>query len=137
MRTSLRLAAATIGIVAPLALAAPAHAGGGPEFGTVTFAPTGSLSTHQVTLTGTYRCDDLGQGTGWFEVELLQRGSVRARVAGDATCDGDEHAFSLTTWASGVTPGSAYVVGLIYSIDGDGNTPANMFEQDVALTRGR
>lgn len=99
MRTSIRLAAATLGLLAPLALVAPAaQAGGGASVGLVFFSPTATASGGTVTFDGGYFCSESAAPTADITVEARSAsGTLLASwVREDVVCDDHDHDLDLT-----------------------------------------
>ena len=118
---------------------APAHAGGAPDFSTVTVDRQARLSADTVTVSGTYSCSipdpERTSGPGTIGVELVTRAGVATTGSVAVTCDGTTRDWTVTAPAGGLRAGPVQVHGYVEVTDRDGNTPWNLFDAAVNLRR--
>ncbi|MFM6848847.1 MAG: DUF6299 family protein [Terrabacter sp.] len=136
--TALALAASAALTTTALAVA-PAHAGGAPDFSTVTVDRQAHLSAGEVAVGGTYSCTvpdpQMTSGTGTIGVELVTRSGVATTGSVAVTCDGTSRDWTVTAPAGDLRPGRVQVYGHVEVTDSDGNTPWDLFDASVTVRR--
>ena len=134
------LALAALGALTAATLAvAPAHAGGAPDFSTVTVDRQARLASGVVTLGGSYSCTvpdaAVTSGPGTLGLELADGSGVVATGEVGVTCDGVRRPWTLTAPAGSLGAGRAWVDGHVAVTDSAGNTPWDGFSARVAVVR--
>src|SRR5690242_13672148 len=111
---------------------APAHAGGAPDYSTVTVDRQAVLADGQVTVAGTYSCTvpdaATTSGPGTIGVELVARSGASTSGSVDVTCDGTTRGWTVTAPAGSLRSGRVWVHGHVEVTDSAGNTPWNLFD---------